>query len=270
MESIETEAGANLAEPAAPPEPAAVHKALAGGLADVFESLLVTILLALFATTFVLQAFKIPSGSMEPTLLVGDHVLVNKFLFGGHGAWYEKLLPYRPVRRGDIIVFRFPYDDHVHYVKRVIGLPGDRLRIINQVVYIDGKPLSEPYAIHSEAFDPLGDDFPSLDQALLQDRLRPEWAAQIGNYIERGSLVIPPDHYFVMGDNRDDSSDSRYWGFVNRDAIMGRPMFIYWSVRATPDDYTDRSLSGTLFGIEDTLAHLPTRTRWHRMLREVH
>jgi signal peptidase I len=270
MESIETEASANLAEPSAPPEPASAHKVLTGGFADVFESLLVTILLALFATTFILQAFKIPSGSMEPTLLVGDHVLVNKFLFGGRGAWYEKLLPYRPVRRGDIIVFRFPYDDHVHYVKRVIGLPGDHLRIVDQVVYIDGKPLSEPYAIHSEAYDPFGDNFPPVDQALLEDRLRPEWGAQIGKYIERGSLVIPPDHYFVMGDNRDDSSDSRYWGFVGRDAIMGRPMFIYWSVRATPDDYTDRSLSGTLFGIEDTLAHLPSRTRWHRMLREVH
>lgn len=270
MESIETEAGANVAEPSAPTETAAVHKVITGSLADVLESLLVTILLALFATTFVLQAFKIPSGSMEPTLLVGDHVLVNKFLFGGRGAWYEKLLPYRAVRRGDIIVFRFPYDDHVHYVKRVIGLPGDHLRIVNQVAYIDGKPLSEPYAVHNEVYDPFGDSFPPLDQALLQERLRPEWAAEIGNYIRGDSLVIPPNHYFVMGDNRDDSSDSRYWGFVDRDAIMGRPMFIYWSVRATPDDYTDRSLAGTLFGIEDTLAHLPSRTRWHRMLREVH
>ncbi len=271
MESIETEASANLAEIVPAPKPAvAAHKVLAGGLADVFESLLVTILLALFATTFILQAFKIPSGSMEPTLLVGDHVLVNKFLFGGRGAWYEKLLPYRPVRRGDIIVFRFPYDDHVHYVKRVIGLPGDRLRIINQVVYINGQPLDEPYAIHSEAYDPFGDNFPPVDPALAEERLRPEWAAQISGFIHRGALVVPPDHYFVMGDNRDDSSDSRYWGFVDRDAIMGRPMFIYWSVRATPDDYTDRSLAGTLFGIEDTIAHLPSRTRWHRMLREVH
>jgi signal peptidase I len=270
MESIETEAGANVAAASTPPKAAAVHHVIVGSLADLVESLLVTILLALFATTFVLQAFKIPSGSMEPTLLVGDHVLVNKFLFGGRGAWYEKLLPYRPVRRGDIIVFRFPYDDHVHYVKRVIGLPGDHLRIVNQTVYIDGKPLSEPYAVHNEVYDPFGESFPPLDRVLLQERLRPEWAAQIGDYIHGNSLVIPPNRYFVMGDNRDDSSDSRYWGFVDRDAIMGRPMFIYWSVRATPDDYTDRSLAGTLFGIEDTLAHLPSRTRWHRMLREVH
>jgi signal peptidase I len=270
MESIEAETGANPAEPTAPLAPAAARGALLGGLAGIVESLLVTILLALFATTFILQAFKIPSGSMEPTLLVGDHVLVNKFLFGGRGAWYEKLLPYRPVRRGDIIVFKFPYDDHVDYVKRVIGLPGDHLRIIDQLVYIDGQVLSEPYVIHGETYDPLGDNFPPADQTLLQDRLRPEWAAQIAGYINRGSLVVPPDHYFVMGDNRDDSSDSRYWGFVDRDAIIGRPMLIYWSVRATPEDYTDRSLSGTFLGIEDTLVHLPSRTRWHRMLREVH
>src|ERR1700746_2016218 len=118
------------------------------------ESLLVTVLLALFGTTFIVQAFKIPSQSMEPTLLVGDHLLVNKFVFEGRGAWYEKFLPYRPVRRGDIIVFKFPYDDHPHYVKRVIGLPGDRLRIINQHVYVNGEALDEPYVVH----DPLGAD----------------------------------------------------------------------------------------------------------------
>lgn len=270
MEFIETEASVSPAEPPAPPASASARKASTGGLADVIESLLVTILLALFATTFVLQAFKIPSGSMEPTLLVGDHVLVNKFLFGGSGAWYEKLLPYRPVRRSDIIVFKFPYDDHVHYVKRVIGLPGDHLRIIDRQVYIDGKVLPEPYVIHSEIYDPLGDNFPPVDPRLMQGRLRPEWAAQIDDYVQRGALVVPPDRYFVMGDNRDDSSDSRYWGFVSRDAIMGRPILIYWSVRATPEDYNDRSLSGTLFGIENTLVHLSSRTRWHRMLREVH
>ena len=113
--------------------------------AEYAESLLVTILLALFGTTFIVQAFKIPSQSMEPTLLIGDHLLVNKFIFGGHRAWYEKFLPYREIRRGDVIVFKFPFDDHPHYVKRVIGLPGDRVRIINQHVYVNDEPLSEPY-----------------------------------------------------------------------------------------------------------------------------
>ncbi|HWW51164.1 MAG TPA: signal peptidase I, partial [Verrucomicrobiae bacterium] len=110
-------------------------------VADFLESLFMTIVLALFGTTFIVQAFKIPSQSMEPTLLVGDHLLVNKFLFEGRGAWYERLLPYRPIRHGDIIVFKFPFDDHPHYVKRVIGLPGDHIRIVDQQVYVNGERL---------------------------------------------------------------------------------------------------------------------------------
>ena len=143
--SVETSA----LEAAEQPSPKARHRESSRSSAiEYAESLLVTVLLALFGTTFIVQAFKIPSQSMEPTLLVGDHLLVNKFVFEGRGAWYEKLLPYRPVRRGDIIVFKFPFDDHPHYVKRVIGLPGDRLRIINQHVYINGQPLEEPYVVH--------------------------------------------------------------------------------------------------------------------------
>src|SRR5471032_30268 len=114
-------------------------------IGEYIESLLVTIILALFGTTFVVQAFKIPSQSMESTLLVGDHLLVNKFIFGGRGNWYERLLPYREIGRGDIIVFKFPYQDHPHYVKRVIGIPGDRVKIVDQQVYVNGKRLSEPY-----------------------------------------------------------------------------------------------------------------------------
>src|SRR3984893_10158085 len=130
-------------------------------IAEYVESLLVTVLLALFGTTFIVQAFKIPSQSMEPTMLVGDHLLVNKFIFEGRGAWYEKILPYRPIRRGDIVVFKFPFDDHPHYVKRVIGLPGDRIRIVRQQVYVNGQPLAEPYVVHDPATqDSFGDDFP--------------------------------------------------------------------------------------------------------------
>lgn len=247
-----------------------VHERPAGSLVEFFESLLVTILLALFGTTFIVQAFKIPSESMEPTLLVGDHLLVNKFVFEGTGAWYEKVLPYRPILHGDIIVFKFPFDDHPHYVKRVIGLPGDRIRIVNNQVYVNDQKLAEPYVVH----DPSGDDpaienFPPADQRISQVGLRPEWSAEIRRYIDGDELVVPPGHYFVMGDNRDRSWDSRYWGFVDHSAIMGRPMVIYWSVEATSDDYGDRSVSGSLRGIEQTLVHLPSRTRWHRMLRGV-
>src|SRR5271168_5130103 len=120
-------------------------------LREYIESLLVTVILALFGTTFVVQAFKIPSQSMEPTLLVGDHLLVNKFIFEGTGAWYDKLLPYRPIRHGDIVVFKFPYDDHPHYVKRVIGIPGDRIRISDEQVYVNDHKLSEPYIIRDPA-----------------------------------------------------------------------------------------------------------------------
>ena len=249
----------------------ATREASGGALADYVESLLITILLALFGTTFIVQAFKIPSQSMEPTLLVGDHLLVNKFVFEGQGAWYEKLLPYRPVRNGDIIVFKFPYDDHPHYVKRVIGIPGDRIRIVNEQVYVNDKKLSEPYVIHDpSAEDPFIDNYPPPSKYSMGIGLRTEWAQQISKYVSDGEIVVPPDRYFVMGDNRDRSWDSRYWGFVDRHAIMGRPILIYWSVDATSDDYEDRSLSGTARGIEDTLLHISSRTRWHRMLRQVY
>ena len=241
-----------------------------GSLVDFLESLLVTILLVLFGTTFVVQAFKIPSQSMEPTLLVGDHLLVNKFIFEGSGAWYEKFLPYRPVHRGDIIVFRFPYDDHVHFVKRVIGLPGDRIRIADQQLFINDSLVSEPYVYHDPlGYDPLSDNFPPPPGHFLAMGLRPEWASQIQSYLRDGELAVPPGHYFVMGDNRESSLDSRYWGFVDRRAIIGRPILIYWSVQATANDYADRSLLGSLRGIAGTLLHLPSETRWHRMLRTV-
>jgi signal peptidase I len=240
-------------------------------LANLLESLLVTILLALFATTFVVQAFKIPSQSMEPTLLVGDHLLVNKFIFEGRGQWYDKLLPYRSIVRGDIIVFKFPFDDHPYYVKRVIGLPGDRIRIDASQVFVNDKLVSEPYAVHDPlAEDPFGEEFPPAPDLLPRDRMRSEWAAQMLHYVHDGELVVPANRYFVMGDNRDDSWDSRYWGFVGRDAIVGRPILIYWSVRATADDYADRSLAGSVRGIGSALEHLSSTTRWHRMLREVH
>jgi signal peptidase I len=239
--------------------------------AEYMESLLVTVLLALFGTTFIVQAFKIPSQSMEPTMLVGDHLLVNKFIFEGRGAWYEKILPYRSIRRGDIIVFKFPFDDHPHYVKRVIGLPGDRIRIVKQQVYINGQALAEPYVVHDPGSqDSFGDDFPPTDPYFVEVGLRPEWAETILQNVSHGELVVPANHYFAMGDNRDRSWDSRYWGFVDRDAIMGRPLLIYWSVQATSGDYSDRGIGGVLRGLADSLLHLPTRTRWRRMFHEVH
>src|ERR1700728_1432502 len=193
MESLET--GNTVLDPAenvAPIAEAARARAPKASHADFLESLLVTILLALFGTTFILQAFKIPSQSMEPTLLVGDHLLVNKFIFEGNGSWYEKLLPYRAVRRADIVVFKFPFDDHPHYVKRVIALPGDHLRIVNQQVYLNGKRLVEPYVVHDPASeDPFGDNFPPTDRYYLDVGLRPEWSGQIMKYVQRDEIVVP-------------------------------------------------------------------------------
>lgn len=236
------------------------------------ESLLVTVILALFGTTFVVQAFKIPSQSMEPTLLVGDHLLVNKFIFGGRDAWYEKLLPYRSVRRGDIIVFKFPFQDHPHYVKRVIGVPGDRIKIVDQQVYRNGQKLVEPYAAHDSAapYDAFLYNFPPAGRDDILSSMQPEWADQIFKYVQNGEIVVPPGNYFAMGDNRDHSWDSRYWGFVSREAIMGGPVVIYWSVQSSEEDYGERSLGGGIISILRTLIEIPTRTRWNRMLRTVH
>src|SRR5271168_1967420 len=195
----------------APPRRSAPQRR--SSLAEYGESLLVTVLLALFGTTFIVQAFKIPSQSMEPTLLIGDHLLV----------------------------YKFPFDDHPHYVKRVVGLPGDRVRIINQHVYVNGDLLNEPYVVHDAAYqDPFGDNFPPAGRYFAEIGIRPEWAEQILSHVHHGELVVPPDNYFVMGDNRDRSWDSRYWGFVDRSAVMGRPVMIYWSVEATPLDYARR------------------------------
>ncbi len=240
---------------------------------EYLESLLVTVILALFGTSFVVQAFKIPSQSMERTLLVGDHLLVNKFVFGGRGAWYDRFLPYRELQRGDIIVFKFPYQDHPHFVKRVIGLPGDHLKIVDQQVYVNEKLLNEPYVVHDPSYgygDPLNYNFPPVGNQMSLSQVQPEWAHEIRNYIQGDELVVPPGKYFAMGDNRDRSLDSRYWGFVDRDAIMGRPFLIYWSIDANSADYGSSTFGQRILGIFDTLVHLPARTRWNRMLHTVH
>ena len=280
-EPLATEAAASLdelkVEPAAEAAPkespeAVESQANQTTISEYLESLLVTVILALFGTSFVVQAFKIPSQSMEQTLLVGDHLLVNKFIFGGRGQWYDKFLPYRALQRGDIIVFKYPYQDHPHFVKRVIGLPGDHLKIVDQQVYINDKPLNEPYVVHdpSSGYDPLNYSFPPVGSQIYMSPVQPEWAHEIRKYIQGDELVVPPDRYFAMGDNRDHSLDSRYWGFVDRDAIMGRPFLIYWSVDANSTDYGETSFAQRILGIFDTLMHLPARTRWGRMLHTVH
>jgi len=272
--TVETANGPEAVAPPAKPEAEEEQHAYTSQttLSEYLESLLVTVILALFGTSFVVQAFKIPSQSMERTLLVGDHLLVNKFIFGGRGAWYDKFLPYRTLQRGDIIVFKYPYQDHPHFVKRVIGLPGDHVKIVDQQVYVDGNMLNEPYVMHdaASAYDPLNYTFPPVGNQMYLAQVQPEWAHEIRKYIQGDELVVPPGKYFAMGDNRDHSLDSRYWGFVDRDAIMGRPFLIYWSIDASSADYGDSSFAQRIVGMFDTLMHLPARTRWSRMLHTVH
>ncbi len=173
------------------------------------EAFATAIILALIIRAFIIQAFKIPSGSMEPTLLVGDHILVNKFIYGTHIPFTDDVvLPVRAPKRDDVIVFEYPKDESIDFIKRLIGLPGDKVQIINKQVYINGKALDEPYAYHG-------------DPEVLPGNESPR-----DNF---GPVVVPKGEYFMMGDNRDFSNDSRFWGFVKRDLILGQAEILYFS-----------------------------------------
>ena len=231
------------------------------------QSLMGTVVIAIFVITFIVQAFQIPSESMENTLLVGDYLLVNKLCYGGNGLG-DHLMPYQKISRGDIIVFHYPVDPSQHFVKRVIGVPGDRLRMISKRVWINGKLLEEPYVRFIEPpNDAFRDNFPRTD--IPAARLVGSWWLEMRKLVEDGQLIIPEGHYFVMGDNRDDSEDSRYWGFVPRENIIGRPLVIYWSVRDW-DNNPSPSVRGRLDHLIYAITHFFQITRWNRTLRLVH
>ena len=214
-------------------EPASFKKST---VREYFESLCVAVVLALFVRTFVVQAFKIPTGSMENNLLVGDHLLVNKLVFAPTLTGFERaLLPTDPIERGDIIVFKYPEEPERDYIKRVIGLPGDTLELKNKTVYVNGQALDEPY-VHFLFPDavPGSADYTDLD-------VRRKY----------GPVTVPPDHYFMMGDNRDNSQDSRYWGFMPRSYVKGKALFVYFS-----------------FG--DAANGLLSSIRWARMFHQIH
>ncbi len=231
------------------------------------QSLMGTVVIAIFVITFIVQAFQIPSESMENTLLVGDYLLVNKLCYGGAGLG-DHVMPYQKIARGDIIVFHYPVDPQQHFVKRVIGVPGDHLRIERKRVLINGKPLDEPYVRFLEPANNLfRDNFPRIDIPALG--LEGKWWLEMRKLVEDGQLIIPEGHYFVMGDNRDDSQDSRYWGFVPRGNIIGRPLVIYWSVRDW-DRNPSASVLGRLYHVAYAVTHIFQITRWNRTLRLVH
>src|SRR5579859_3319979 len=226
----------------------------------------VTIVLLLFGTTTLVQAFVIPTGSMEDTLLIGDHLLVDKLAYAPAGSLTRHLLPYEDVKRGDIIVFRYPIDISQTFVKRVMGVPGDHIRMVNQVVYRNGVKLNEPYVYHKNPYpDSYRDNFPSSEpNVMLYEPAR----EMLQNNVANGEVIVPPGHYFAMGDNRDNSLDSRYWGFVPRENIIGKPLIIYWSYDASTE-----ALSNPAIGVDhlvDLLEHFFTKTRWRRTFMLIH
>lgn len=228
----------------------------------------VTILLLLFGTTTLVQAFVIPTGSMEDTLLIGDHLLVDKLAYSPTGPVSKYLLPYEEPKHGDIIVFHPPHDITQTYVKRVIGVPGDRLKMVNRVVYRNGVRLNEPYIYNKFPYEPSRDNFPGEPTPGAAGPLGAELQRDmLDNHVVNGEIVVPPNSYFAMGDNRDDSLDSRYWGFVPRDNIIGKPMLIYWSYKASTEDLAGSSVGSLLSHFVDLGEHFFTRTRWDRTFK---
>lgn len=227
----------------------------------------VTILILLFGTATIAQPYVIPTGSMEDNLLVGDHLLVDKLAYSPAGPFSRYLLPYEDPKHGDIIVFRAPADVNQTLVKRVIGVPGDRLKMINRIVYRNGVPLNEPYVYHKFPYDASRDNFPGQafgSETRLQAELQLD---MLEHHVANGEVVIPPGCYFAMGDNRDNSLDSRYWGFVPRDNIIGKPLLIYWSYQASTEELVGESVDSVFSHFVDVGEHFFTRTRWDRMFR---
>jgi signal peptidase I len=223
-------------------------------LREYFESIVIAVILALFIRTFVVQAFKIPTGSMENNLLIGDHLLVNKFVFGPTETGAERtLLPVGTIKRRDIIVFKYPEDPERDFIKRVIGLPGETVEVREKKVYINGTALDEPY-VHFLAPPSAPSELHEVTSFDVRERF--------------GPVTVPADQYFMMGDNRDNSADSRYWGFLRRDYIKGKALVIYWSYQAEREDYQDESAGATVKGLVSVFAHFFTRTRWDRMFHQ--
>jgi signal peptidase I len=220
------------------------------------ESLLFTIIFVLVFTSYIAQATQVPTESMKPTILVGDHFFLDKIAFpANYPVILRSYLPRRSVDRGDIVAFKSPVDGNIPFVKRVIGIPGDTVMLQNKNLYLNGKKLEEPYKIHVDS------------TVYEEDPWTPEELKVRDNY---GPAMVPPDSYFVMGDNRDNSNDSRYWGFIARDEIIGKPLFVYWSYESDPYVLGEMSIREWLAGYGSIAIHFFTRTRWFRIGTMIH
>ena len=251
-----------------PPQPVSSHRHFHfPGIPEVLASLLRTVVVALFILTFILQPFLIPSESMERTLLVGDFLLFNKQVFAPPGPLSRCFMPYRDVARGDIVVFHHSRPPYL--VKRIVGIPGDRLRIDDGRVLVNGVPLKEPYA----AFEPappseFRDNFPP--QVYTDPQVDPDWWRLMQSLTRNGELVVPPGEYFVLGDNRNHSMDSRFWGFVPRSAIVARPLVIYFSLTRPSTTDVQQAADDRLGHDRELSARLTGFARWKRIFHVVH
>ena len=238
---------------------------LANSTRDFVTEWTVNILILLFGTTTLVQAFIVPTPSMDTTVMVGDHLLVDKLSYAPAGSISRHLLPYTDPKRGDIIVFRYPINISQNYVKRLIGMPGDRIHLQDRTVYLNGKALVEPYIQHVFP-NPLQfrDNFPKdpwSESGLVSDRAK----KMLDEHMVNGEVVVPDGNYFAMGDNRDNSLDSRYWGFVPRENIIGKPLLIFWSYDAPTADWVDYNSNHFI----DLAMHFFSKTRWDRELKLV-
>lgn len=237
---------------------------------EFLASLAAVLVTGLFIITFIVQAFEIPSSSMEDTLLIGDHVFVNRVQFAPRTGWTRPVLPYRDIRRGDIVVFLSPAEPGLYVVKRIMGIPGDRIHLRHGVVYRNGEKLDEPYVIHKtrDTYNPYRDNFPAVPPSDFNN-ITPAWQLLLPQHIQGDDLVVPPESYFAMGDNRDVSLDSRFWGFIPRENVIGRPMFIYWSFETPPNQYLQREISDRFKFLAHVVIHFFDETRWRRTFRVV-
>lgn len=254
---------------------------------EAIASICSVLVVGLFILTFLAENFVIPSGSMENTLLVGDHLLVDRVTLAPPAKWMEPLMYYREPRRNDVVVFIKPVfqpgidpldangqPQYLYLVKRLIGVPGDRIHLRNGIVIVNGVPQSEPFAQPAQPtppqdFNEFLDDFPDVPPGEVSGSTE-SWAVAFPQYIQNGNLVVPPGMYFMMGDNRHNSLDSRYWGFVPRADIIGRPLFNYWSFKTPESEYDETGIAHKLAWMGHVALHFFTGTRWKRTFHIIH
>lgn len=243
-------------------------------LPESIASICMVLAIGLFVMTFVFQNYEIPSASMEKTLLIGDHVLVDRMTFAPEHSW-EPWSYHRPVRRGDVIVFLKPHPEtpDLHLVKRLIGMPGDRIHLQRGVLFLNGVAQTEPYAaMPQDGMISYRDDFPQDPEGLKASASMNHaavWAEEFESHVQGGDLVVPPGMVFAMGDNRPYSLDSRFWGFVPMGNIIGRPMLVYWSFRTPADQANKTSLGERARFMGQVVLHFFDETRWSRTLHVV-